>query len=218
MSKAKKILTIAIVLLITAAAGAAYFVAKERRSAREGQASQLITQNACSLFTLDDAKKVLRGNIKQVDAETAQKPTDRSDIPPPAPEIGASAVEDNTLAENTSSEFADNKTGKNNKNNPSVCSYTQTGQGKQTVTVTVLPSEYDEAKKNFDAASSSGGKAVPGYGEKANWNTGKDLSGANSYGRLVMLEPGGLVTISGGPNDLEIAKKIATVVEGRLND
>lgn len=222
MNTRKKIYILVAVLFIAGGSAAAYFVKDQGSSSSQSGQKQVqkISKTACELFTENDAQKLLGNNAKQSDAaaRTAEKMPDRKDIPPPVAEVKTSESQNNQQTDRiTSSTFDEGNasTSKDVSSRDVACIY---DRGAQTpVSVTVLSGDSKEAKKNFDAMKVSGAKEVSGYKGEAYWRTGKDVSG-KEYGQLVILEPGGVVTVAGDTGDLELLKQVAKTVEGALNE
>jgi len=224
MSRRGKILTGSIVLLLVAvSAGAAVYLTRDSKDTKQGAQTMhpAIAQLACELFSLTDAKRLLGDSAEQIKTETVAEPN-KKDIPPPVPEVKTGAFQNQPTDQIVSSTFDDS--GAKQKQDPSdssVCNYSRNSEkdtSKNTILISVLGLNETEAKKNFDAMEQTNTQQITGYGEKAFWKTGKDASGISEYGQLVVLQKGGVITISGGAGDLELSKKIAKTIEGNLHD
>lgn len=220
MNTKKKIYIVIIILLVIGAGAAAYLIKGLDTSSDQSDQKQApkISQTACELFTEKDAQELLGSNAKQPDATAAEKIPDRKDIPPPVAEVKTPESQKNQQTDEITSSTFDTgnaATSKDASSTDAVCIYNRGSQGP--ISVTVLPADAKDAKKNFDAMKVSGAKEISGYKGEAYWRSGKDASG-KEYGQLGILESGGVVTIAGDSSDLDVLKKVASVVEGNLND
>lgn len=220
MNTKKKIYIIIVILLVVGAGTAAYLIKNLDTSSDQSNQKQApkISQTACELFTEKDAQKLLGDNAKQPDTAAAEKLPDRKDIPPPVAEVKTPQSQENQQTDEiTSSTFdtGNTTTSKDTSSTDVSCLYNRGSQ--EPISITVLPADSKDAKKNFDAMKASGVKKITGYKGEAYWRTGKDASG-KEYGQLGILEPGGVITVAGGSGDLDVLKKVASVVEGNLDD
>lgn len=83
------------------------------------------------------------------------------------------------------------------------------------IMIAVLLQSDDRAQATFDSMRTDDATAVEGYGKQAFWRTIAALSGEQT-GQLVVLAQGGVVSVAGSAADFDNAKKIMSVVEGRL--
>lgn len=222
MNTRQKTYILIAILLVIGSGGATYFIKDRNNSSnRSGQKEAVkISKVACELFTEKDAQKLLGNGVEKATTTTtaSEKTSDQKDIPPPAPEIKTPESQAGQQTDQITSSAFDRGSANATKNSTSIdnaCVYLREAQ--MPIYITLLPMESKDAKKNFEVMKVSDAKEISGYNGEAYWRTGKDSAG-KEYGQLGILEPGGVVTVAGDPNDLDVLKKIADVIEGNLND
>lgn len=216
MNKRKKILIgSGSLLLILGIAAVAYGLNNMDDTKQSSQSVRPITQTACELLTLDDAKAILGDTASVVRDNKDTTTVQEKNTPPPVAEVKTDTKPSDGI---TSSALEENKKADNSET--ASCSYVwgQSGTTRDSITITVLSLDSASAKANFESMKTADARQVSEYGEKAFWRSGKDMSGAAEYGQLVILQKGGVVTIAGSKSDLGLSKKIAKTVEGNLHD
>lgn len=220
MTKIKKILILGLIPVIAIGAGGVsiyVLIAREdSKTADQGRKNQeAALKKACDIFTLHDAKVLLGDDIVQDKQETPDisvpaAPTSDKNVPPPVPEDPRSK---DVKPQTTSSMPAPDGINPQESVDVSSCAYSKGGQAD--LLITLRRSTPEQLKKGFDAMRGEAAQKISDYGEDAYWRTGKDFSGKD-FGQLVILDPAGLVMVSGSSNDLESYKKAAGVALANL--
>jgi type II secretory pathway pseudopilin PulG len=198
-----KKITILIAILIATSTIAGYvfvknFQQKDEQRKEQSQERLISIKNACQLFTLADAKKLIGDNVKESTSN------DSSKAPKAIPPTGTSNAPKDPAKVTT-------------------CTYLKDTDSKVltdrlAAIVTVRTSSPEQAKSEFEANKTSKIEAVQGYGEAAFWKSQKSPYGKEEAGQLSILSSGNVILISGGVNDLELSKRIADIVMDNLED
>lgn len=169
MSRRKRIITIALVVIIGLMIGGsifAYIATREDDQPKQANnATQVVSEKACGLVPLDKVKQILGSEIQQQDS---------------SPTKSTSPVEG-----------ADKK-----KNLPSTCLYIHpSNKDQQATMITVLPVDKDDVKVQIaDITSSETFKEAPEYGDVAYKETRESHYG--TYQRVVVGYDNAVVAIT----------------------
>lgn len=180
----------ALLIGLVSISGIVYFVVFKKEAVNQpsatSQAKPSVTvHEACKLFNLDDAKKIIGSDAKQTSSTN-------------------SAASELSKQDNYQTKPA-----------VTTCSYAQGSQQgreaiKNTIHIVSRSSSIEQAKKDFEATRASSVE-VSGYGEGAYWKTVKSFSGDDS-GQLFVIKGTNLIAVSVGFSDLELSKKVAEIV------
>lgn len=199
--------------------------------------------NACSFFSLDDAKKIFGNNLSEDPKNSQENVT-----PPPSglaeapktetkistcgyyegevtltdPSIEPTDQNSQPVPEATAKSSDKNKTtpddsllppGANEENRDK--KQQQPSGPVQKVLIVLRETTPEQAKKDFDSSKQKSSENISNLGQEAFWTKIKDFSG-NEQGQLTVLNGGYTIIISGQDMSLENSKKIAEVVLSRL--
>lgn len=199
--------------------------------------------NACSFFSLDDAKKIFGNNLsedpKNNQDNVTPPPSSLAEAPQTETKISTCGYYEGEITLTDSSiEPTDQdsqpvpedpaKSSDKNKTTPTDSllppganeedrdkKQQQPSGSVQKVLIILRATTPEQASKDFDSSKQKSSESISNLGQKAFWTKIKDFSG-NEQGQLTVLNSGYTIIISGQDMSLENSKKIAEVVLSKL--